>query len=240
MKLSEIFDQLAYGELSQLSLVDPDTGLIAATKYGQVVSFVNLGLTALYKRFPLKENQFTFALAADQLAYILDSGSDTVFTAGGEDGEEFNDDILKVERVYASSGSELSLNDESDPLSCFTPKATLLRVPALIVAKSIDLPSDLQTDTLKVVYRAKHPTIIKTTTFNPARVEVELPDSHLEPLLLFIASRATTPLGVGQFEGLAGNNYYSKFLRSCEDIEHQNLKVDQGSQNTRLQRNGWA
>ena len=67
-----------------------------------------------------------------------------------------------------------------------------------------------------------------------------VPDSHLEPLLLFVASRATTPMGVGQFEGLAGNNYYAKYEKACHDIETMNLQVDQGSQNTRLESKGWV
>lgn len=239
MKLSEIFNQLAYGELSQTGLLDQTTGLIAATKYGQLVSHVNLGMTALYKRFPLKEGRVTFGLQQGRLTYPLSTNEDINIIEDGE-YEEFNDDILKIERVLVSSGIELALNDEANSLSCFTPKATVLRVPALIVAKSPDLPSDLLTDTLTVVYRANHVSTVMTTTLNPAYVEVDIPSSHLEPLLLFIASRVMTPMGAGQFEGQGGNNYYAKYEAACQAIELTNLKVDQGSQSTRLRNNGWV
>ena len=240
MKLSEIFNQLAYGELSQTGMVDSTTGLMITTKYGQLVSHVNLGLTALHKRFPLKEGRLTLALQAGRLTYPLNTSDDVIIIEGGEGDEEFNDDILKIERVYSSSGTELGLNNEANPLSCFTPKATVLRVPALIVDKSLDLPSELQTDTLTVVYRANHAILAAPATLNPARVEVDLPYSHLEPLLLYVASRIMTPMGAGQFEGQGGNNYYAKYEASCAHLESTNLRVDQDSQNSRMERNGWV
>lgn len=240
MTLQEIFDQLTYGELSQLSIGGGEAGAITPANYGKIVAHVNLGLTALYKRFPLKENQVTIGLSKGVLVYSLDSNGDVNFVKGGEDGEDFSDDILKIERVVTSLDADLPLNDGANPLSCFTPNATVLRVPALIVDKSPTLADEYKTDTLKIVYRANHPRIIKTTVFNPNSVVVELPPSHLEPLLLYVASRVHTPMGAGQFEGLAGNNYYTKYEASCQAIEISNLKVDQDSQSTRLRDNGWV
>lgn len=238
MKLSEIFNQLAYGELSQMGVVDQDTGLIRTDKYVQMLSHVNLGLTALYKRFPLKEGSLTFSLEKDKTHYPLTTAEDVDFiTVAGE--EDFSDDILKVERVYTSNGVELALNDHSDSYACSTPSATMLRVPLDVVNKSLDLPTWLHTDTLKVVYRANHPVITYSSSFNPARVDVELPMSHLEPLLLFVASRVNNPIGMTN-EFNAGNNYAAKYERACQQLETVNLLVDQGSQNDRLERNGWA
>ena len=240
MNLQEVFDQLTYGELSQLSIGGREAGAIDKANWGNVIAHINLGLTALYKRFPLKESQFTIGLKSGVVVYSLDSNGDTTFVKGGEDGEDFSDDLLKVESVYTAMGTELGLNDAANPLSCFTPTSTLLRVPSLIVEKSPSLPDDLITDTLKVVYRANHPRILKSRVYNPAAITVELPPSHLEPLLLYVASRVHTPMGTGQFEGQAGNNYYAKYEASCQLIETSNLKVDQGSQSTRLRDNGWV
>ena len=76
MKLSDIFSQLAYGELSQVSLVDQGTGLISTTKYAPVVAHVNMGLTALYTRFHLKESRLILPLRAGQVSYPLHSDED--------------------------------------------------------------------------------------------------------------------------------------------------------------------
>ena len=238
MKLSEVFTQLTYGELSQLSLGGASEGTINSSNYKQVVQHVNLGLLALYKRFPLKEGRVAFNLQAGKFTYPLDTRDDVVFLESAI-SDEFTDNILKIERVYTEKGFELALNDSADPLSCFTPSNTVLRVAPAIVAASADLPELLRTATLSVVYRAMHPIITVTTGFSPSRVELELPYTHLEPLLYFVASRVNNPIGMSN-EFHAGNSYAAKYEKACQELEMVNLRVDQGSQNTRLERAGWV
>lgn len=238
MKLSEVFSQLTYGELSQLNLGGSEAGAIEASNYPQVVAHVNMGLLALYKRFNLKEGRLQFTLTSGVTYYPLNTSDDVNFVVvPGE--EEFADDILKVERVYTSRGFELSLNDQEDPYACMTPSNTVLRVPAAIAGQGMDLPDHLKTDTLTVVYRAKHPMILATSSFNPSRITLELPYTHLEPLLLYVASRVHNPIGMSN-EFHAGNSYAAKYEQACQQLEVQNLRVDQGSQSNRLQRNGWV
>lgn len=62
MKLIEIFNQLTFGELAQLSMGGMDAGEINDKNYDAVLSHINLGLTALHKRFPLKEGRLVVAL----------------------------------------------------------------------------------------------------------------------------------------------------------------------------------
>lgn len=239
MKLSEVFSQLAYGELSQLGVVNDDGDGIAPGKYGQMVSHVNLGLSALYKRFPLKEGRVAITLVNGIASYPLFTDSDTLFIES-LDSPEFLNDVLKIEKVYTAGGVELGLNDESDKYACFTPSLTVLKVPYAVVNQESGLPQDLITPTLEIVYRANHPKIVYSgASFNPARVEVELPSSHLEPLLLFVASRVNNPVGMTN-EFHAGNSYYAKYEKACQDLELRNITVDQGKQNERLYANGWV
>jgi hypothetical protein len=248
MKLSEIFAQLTYGELSQLSLGGAEQGVISEANHNQVLAHINLGLVALYKRFPIREGRLNLQLSAGRVTYSLKSSfavsnrrSREVFRyILDSTAEPFEDDIHKVERVLTASGHELGLNDESDEYGTFTPSSHFLRVPLAIANKSRDLPDALKTDKLEVVYRANHPVIVKGIgLFDPDRVEVELPYSHLEPLLLFVASRIHNPIGMGA-EFNAGNNYAAKYEAACQQLEVHNLRVDQGSQNTRFQRGGWV
>lgn len=238
MKLSEVFSQLTYGELSQLNLGGAEAGAIDTRNYPQVVAHVNLGLLALYTRFNLKENRLVFTLEAGKTSYPLNSNEDVLFVTGtGE--EDFADDILKVERVYTAAGFELGLNDLEDAYSCMTPSNSMLRVPAAIAAQSMDMPDRFKTPTLTVVYRARHPMIVATSSFNPSRVDLELPYTHLQALLLYVASRVHNPIGMSN-EFHAGNSYAAKYEQACQQLEVQNLRVDQGSQSNRLQRNGWV
>ena len=237
MKLSDIFAQLAYGELSQVALVDANTGLLSEAKYPAVLAHVTLGLTALYTRFNLKENRLVLPLRARQVSYALHSSED-IRVAFGE--EDFNDDVLKVEKVLTSAGIELGLNDASDPFGCTTPSTAVLRVALAVVNKGPDLPADLITDSLELVYRANHPRIvIPASGLAPARVNIELPDSHLEPLLLYVASRVHNPIGMSN-EFHAGNSWYAKYEAACARLENEGLEIDRGSQNTRAGRGGWV
>lgn len=241
MKLAEIFTQLAVGEFSQLALGGNGSGVLPEETYPKVIPHVNLGLTALYKRFPLKEGSVSLQMVAGRNTYPLKvayavanrrSREATRFILDSTD-YPFIEDVLKIERVYNTLGKEMGLNDESDADSCFTPTATTLKVPNSL----IEVPTP---GVIRVVYRANHEKIVMgLTSFDPTRVEVELPDSHLEPLLYYIASRVHNPIGLSN-EFHAGNNYAAKYEASCLELETKNLRVDQGSQNTRLERNGWV
>ena len=248
MKLKEIFDQLTFGELSQLAIGGGEQGAIQAKDYDRILSHINLGLTALYKRFPLKEGRVMIELQTGMTTYPINSNYAVSSRSSREPvrflkdstAVPFKDDIHKIERVYTALGYELGLNDEGDSYAVSTPSATVLRVPSSIVAQSMDLPDDLKTATLEIVYRANHP-ILATDDgdLEPEMVNVELPYSHLEPLLLYVASRVHTPVGMTN-ELNMGNNYYARYEASCQEIENTNLRVDQGGQTDRIQRNGWV
>lgn len=248
MKLQEIFTQLSYGELSQICVGGAAAGVIDDSNYQQVTAHVNLGLTALYKRFPLKEGRLVIGLLPEHINYTLTSAyalnnmkskvteryiQDTVT-------ERFTDDILKVERVYTDRGKEFGLNDDNDPYAFMTPSSITLRAPKALAFGWSDLPTHLRTNTIEVVYRANHPIYNPDVgSFDPERIEIELPYTHLEPLLYFVASRFNNPVGMAN-EFHAGNSYYAKYEASCQALEAVNLRVDQVSQENRLQRMGWV
>ena len=246
MKLQEIFDQLTHGELSQISFGGGEAGVIAPSNYSKVVSHVNLGLTSLHKRFPLKEGRVGLQLVPGITTYNITSK----FALNSRSTREpvkyvidtvdapFKDDIHKIERVLTSDGYELPLNDGSDMYSLYTPTVARLRIPEVIVAQSIDLPDQFKTETLEIVYRANH-VKINPEDLMPDEVEVHLPESHVEALLYYIASRCHNPVGL-QTEFQIGSAYSAKYEQACQELERFNLLVDQGSQNTRLANGGWV
>jgi hypothetical protein len=238
MTLQDIFDALTFGELSQLSIGGGEAGVIAEANYPKVVSHIGLGLTALYKRFRLKSGRVVIKLQPGRITYNLNSNEDVYFVTEAF-ADEFADDILKIEQVYTADGAELVLNDWTNEHSCHTMSSRVLRLPMDLTGHSGDVPEGMRTDTLLVAYRANHPAITIGASFNPSRVEMELPDSHLEALLLYVASRANNPIGMTN-EFHAGNSYYTKYLSACTDLETENLQIDNGGQNTRLRRNGWV
>lgn len=236
IKLSEVFTQLTYGELSQVSIGGGEAGQIDDDNYEHIVAHINLGLTALYKRFPLKEAHLKILVQSGRITYPINSlyamsntGSSEVIKYIDDTAEPFKDDVLKIERVYDSDGNEFSLNDAGDLNSFSTPSSTVLRAPIGLTATTLD-----------VVYRANHPLIlVNPGAFNPNAVDLELPVTHLEPLLLYVASRFHAPTGlVNEFN--ASNNYAAKYEAACQEIELRNLRVDQGGQYDRLHEKGWV
>lgn len=237
MRLQEIFDQLGAGEFSQLSIGGQGAGVIGEGNYSQVIGHINLALVALFSRFNLRQGELLLRMQEDQTVYKLSSA----FAVNAQRSQEpvryiidtpaakFQDDIIKVERVVGDEYGELSLNDEHDCMSVTTPTALTLRVPA-----------NLDTQDLTLTYRAKHPKItVGVGYFDPARVEVELPDTHLTPLLYYVASRVNNPIGMAN-EFHAGNSYFAKYEAACQELEAQGLQVDHGRSNSRLSRNGWV
>ena len=223
MKLLEVFNQLTYGELSQISLGGAEQGEINITNYDKVVAHINLGLTTLYTRFSLKEKQVSIPLQVDANTYFLDM-----------------DDILKLAKVCTDTGYELGLNKADDPYSCRTPTLKTLHVPQVILNKDLSLPYALLTDSLTITYRANHPIIdVNSGTFDPETYEVELPYSHLEPLLLYVASRVNNPIGMTN-EFHAGNSYAAKYEAACRRLEDTGVQTDAESSNERIVRNGWV
>ena len=223
MKLQEIFDQLSYGEFSQVSIGGQPAGVINEANYANVVNHLNLGLSSLYKRFNLKTRQLTIPLDVGSDIYALKI-----------------DDILKIEKVTTDLEFELNLNREGDPYSCFTPSMNSLRVPQVILDQGKDLPDELKTVGLTITYRANHPRIaMKFGILMPEMKEIELPYSHLQALLYFVASRVHNPIGmVNEFN--AGNSWYAKYEGECQRLELVNLQIDQGAMNTRLRSKGWV
>jgi len=243
MTLQEIFDQLAYGELSQLYVSGDSTteGMREADK-PRMIAHIQLALTALHKRFLLKEGHFTIPLTAGKSTYVLKSAFAQSNTESAEpikyidDTERpFKDDLLKVERVIDNFGNELTLNKVGDPLALRTPSFNTLVVPDFK-----ELPEEARPSSLKIYYRADHPKINPIIgQYVSFTEEVDLPITHLEPLLYFVASRVMNPVGIsGEFH--EGNNYAAKYEQACQVLEMQGFEIDDGGERTRFESNGWC
>jgi len=241
MKLTEVFQALTYGELRQLHIGGAEEQGITKDNQNEILTHVNLGLTELHKRFLLKEGRVTLHLVPGLRTYTV-SRKHAVSNMESWGVEKyihdsmlqpFEDDLLKIERVFDATGQELALNagdlGYGHPLNVRTVSMNTLVLPEL-----------LKGDTVDVVYRANHPQLIREdNSFDPAEIEVDLPYSHLEALLFYVASRVMNPIGAGgNFH--EGNNYAAKFEAACQLLDNQGHRLDVGEGNTRFARNGWV
>lgn len=220
MKLSEIFSHLSNGELSQIALGQSVSGELTEQSQSYLISSINLGLTALHKRFFLREGELEFEISSAGTIYDLQ-----------------RDDIHKIEKVFTAEGVELGLNNAADPYSCYTPSMGVLRIPDAFVYAQETLPDNLKTSLIKVIYRANHPIIGEV--FDPESYSISLPYSHLEALLYFVASRVHNPIGMTN-EFHAGNSWAAKYEVECARLEGQGIYIDVQQDNDKLSQKGFV
>lgn len=247
-KLSQIFEQLTQGELSQVAIGGKELGQVQEEDFRALGNHVLLGLTALYKRFDLKRGRITVELQADKTSYPLQSR----YAVQGKNSPElvryikdtvdlpFTDDILKILTISTDAGDEFSLNDYTDVFSIVTPTLESIRVPIDVVNPPTNLPEQYKTSNLTIDYQANHPNFMpKVGFYDPERTNIELPASHTMALLYFVASRVHNPIGMGQ-EFNAGNNWAARYEQECQRLEDEGAEIDSLAGNTRAERGGWC
>ena len=242
MTLKQIFDLLSQGELSQIHL--GGTQGIDESNWERVLGAVNLGLTELHKRFPLRREQVVLQMQEGQLRYTLDvkhavsNRENPTVTKYLIDSaaNPFIGRVLKIYKVFDASGCELKLNRVGD---AFDQAHSTVRTPSY---NTLILPTMLPVQALTVEYLGNHPLLVKEQGyFNLEDVAVELPDTHLTALLYFVASRLFNPTGLsGNTAFHEGNNYEAKFEAECMRLENDGYENAEQEENSRLHRNGWV
>jgi len=102
MTIQDVIDDVAEGELKQLAVKDNPTA---------VISYINLGLIELYKRFTLKTDEVIIQLSKLQTMYTMPANYQSILEALDEAGDWY------------------SINDEDDALSILTPSYNTIQVP---------------------------------------------------------------------------------------------------------------
>ena len=231
MTLAELYDQLAYGELSQHSI--GKNGSIADKDKPRIIHSLNAALTKLYAYFPIRERE----VILEQFEHITQYRLNSLYALSNTESTEmykwvrdsvalpFLDDIVRIERIYDETGNRVPLNNEFEPNSVFTSGWDTIQVP---------FPNE--NVTLFIMYRAKHE---KFTVDTPEETEIYLPPVLTDALQAFIASKAFVALGNAQSAALA-TFYKNKFSEEIAYVERENLlNSSEGESNTGLEQKGF-
>lgn len=242
MKLSTIFTQLTHGELSQLNIGGSDGLGIQACDYDKIVSYVNLGLIELYKRFLLKEAEVVVQQYDQIQTYYLEGK----YAATSDSNEPikyiedsiyqpFMDDVLKIEQVFNELGIPL-IENQDGCMSCWSSEGPLHPVytPSY---NSIQVPQPEKENQMIVTYRASHEEIL-VPGLDPETTEVRIPPGLLEALVLYIGARVYA--GMNSDQNAEGNNYYAKFEASCQKYTDLGLVKRDDNTNAKLDCAGWV
>jgi len=234
MLLSDLFDQLTYGELSQLFLGGVDEAGIAKKDYPKVLAHIRLGLTALYTRFPLRQEEVILRQYEQIQLYHLERRFAATNTESTEqykyihdtEFEPFFGNVLKIDRVFNEGGEELFLNDSSEYWSVHTPAHNSLLIPYPHLENN-----------LSIIYRADHVSI-EIENLEPTETEIVIPPSLISALCYFVGSRAYTTMNGEHLQD--GNNYMQRYEQSClQQEQYGTMNKDETTQ-TKLEINGWV
>lgn len=238
MRLQEIFDQLVYGELAQFSvnLGTSVHGAVSPDNYPKVVASVRMAVMEMYKEFRLSIEVVDVMMISNVTMYKLHSdysirNTDTsipykyIYDTANE---PFEDNLLVIDRVFDEVGDELNLNNDQAKFSLYTPKFNTLQIP-----------DPIEGSIVRVLIAKGHSYISGATTIDPTTIEIEIPESCLEPLLFYIAGRML--MGAGNLNGTNDANIMmAKYQQSKLRIKELGLYQQDNTFNLKLERNGWA
>lgn len=233
MVLSKFLQYLTNGELSQLSVGNVITNENIIHK---MISGINLGMTELYKRFPIKLNKLELHLQSaineywihSTKAYSnydpLDPSLDPLDFYVHDLWEPFIDNIIRIELIYDEQNEPLVMNQPGNLDSINTIHHNKLWVPK---------PEDGVI--LNIEYRASAPFI--SLDEDPDTIEVDIPPAFTEALINYVAYRTFAAINMNSAEAV---NYYSKFEAACALINNLGLWHKDIITNERLENAGWV
>jgi len=237
--LQEIFDDLAAGPLANLALVNNTTQAIQEKDYNKVLSFVNLSLTSLHKRFTLRTGQVVVQQHPDLMHYPLRSKFAESNVASTEAikfikdtiADPFWDDIIKIEQVFSELGEEYIINDSAQEYPVYTPEFDVISM----------VPTGEIPQAVVAIYRAKYPKIVLTSTaLDPTLIEVNIPDWILEALYARVAAYAYKGIMGDEGETSASRNYMFQYELECKRIETEGTVANDNDTSTSFEDKGWA
>lgn len=260
MVLQDIFDELTYGELSQIAVggrhndasVEGFEAGIKEPDYKSIVLHINAALVAVYTRFRLKERTAIINILPEKHLYVLDkrfaitnTESDSVDKYIIDNDDVFDNSLIKIEMIKAlreelglcesaeSLFQPLSLNKPHDPYSIHTTSLKTFNTPA-------SFGFEKEPQKLYVDYQSLHPKLDPDEAGYMAReTEIELPRTHLQCLLYWIASRITNPSGMVE-EFHTGNSYFAKYEAEALKLEMQNVQIDDAVEINHYTRQGFV
>jgi hypothetical protein len=237
MTLSEVFDYLSIGELAQLNIGTGNNGQISEDKYPLFIKYMQLSLSKLYARFPLRYEEIIVEQITGRTSYPLlskhalskDSADGTDIFIMDSVSNPFLDNIIQLETITDEFGEEILLNNSVSDKSLFTTDYRTLLIPE-------DFNDGA---TLSIVFRADHPKINTSGIIDAENTEVFLPQVLLEPLLTSVTIRALNSMTSAETKQLAMQKEAELEMQLVE-IESKNLIRREEFTNIRFWSNGWV
>jgi len=231
MNLTELYEQLAVGELKNLAM--SAGGTIREDDRATILLRANEGLTRLHTRFLLREDDLLLEQQGNRTDYPLLAKH--AFSAQGEGtgpyfindmGRPFTMDAIKILSVTDEFGRQLPLNSEMSAYSVFTPRPNILQIP-----------NPVQGSPTGVHYQADHPRLLAEEEDDQI---IDLPEFLVPALRSFISWKVCSAINTQEMTVKSGEHAKS-FDTICIEAEESGL-ITTGSftGGHRFEKNGWV
>lgn len=207
MTVQQIMDMASAGELRQLTNLQDES----------IISYINLGMLELYKRFRLELEETIIQLGVPTTIdddYIMISDTQYQMPVG----------FMMITDAYEEDGSHIPINEIDNLLSINT-----------ISWNKIQVPTPTDNANISIIY-LKEPTIIGIADVGE---QLQLPPQLIEALLHYIGYRAHGSIDASV--EAENNTHYQRFDRSCSRAKIDGLITPEGlSTFSRLSKKGFA
>ena len=165
-------------------------GLAVKSDNETIVGYINLGLIELYKRFPIKTNEYIITLTEDTEIYTMPDDFMYIVAAYGE-VDAYSDDTVNI----------LAINEEDNPLSINT-----------INWNQIQIPVNIDGEYISLIYAASP----EFLSVDDLTATVPIPPQMVEALLHYMGYRAHSSVN-GEIQA-ENSTHYTRFDASCARI----------------------
>ena len=187
MTVQQVIDMAAKGELANIA---------AKNDNDKILSYINLGIIELYKRFPLKVEEHIIELQDGVTTYDLPDNLMWITAAYGE--VEDTKDTVKIE--------EIPVNEEDNPLSINTIGWSQVQIPVANTGSFVS-----------IIYVAAP----EYLTADNLAGKIPVPPQMIEALLHYVGYRAHAAMD-GNIQA-ENSTHYTRFEASCKRIEERGM-----------------
>jgi len=236
--IQELFDDLAYGEFSNMAIGNSLANGVTPDKYPKVLSHINLGLLDLYTRFDLKKKEIHIHQQIGRSLYYLRAehvgdpaaGDAEIYIDGTGDNPPASD-IIKFLKAWDGDGVEVPIDSADDPTGVFMVEPDVVKMEVGDTPKIISMQ-----------YQASYPRIIIETGFNPKEYKLYFPSFLKVALLAYIASRLFVGKEAQAIEGEArvSNTFQYRYEAECAKIARLGLSLSVLEEHNKFDNNGWV
>lgn len=218
MYLSDVFRRLSTGELSSYFIGSGVKGTIVQEDWAEIIDHINLALTALHTRLPLKEEWVTIQEYSHINMYYLKSeyaesnkdSTQKIKYIKDSPHEPFRDNVIRIESITDEYYQSISINDSGACKVVYTPNHNTIQVP-----------NPYEERALFISYRADHPRIDVNLT-DPAKVYIDIPVYLEEALLSYVAHRFLNGKNSEITKALSSAEF-GKYMAICNNVEQSDL-----------------